>query len=201
MSARRLLIAAVVLAVAGAGSLAFALVPAGPVRVAAGAAPPPTGRAPLGRALPLTLDAPAIGVHAAVRTLGLNPDGTVEVPPLGSPDAGWYSGSPTPGEPGPAVLLGHIDSARSGPGVFFALRTLAAGDAVAVTRADGSVAEFRVDRIGEYPKTAFPTAEVYGDLDRPGLRLITCGGAFDPAARSYADNVIVYASAASEQVG
>jgi hypothetical protein len=85
MSARRLLIAAVVLAVAGAGSLAFALVPAGPVRVAAGAAPPPTGRAPLGRALPLTLDAPAIGVHAAVRTLGLNPDGTVEVPPLGSP--------------------------------------------------------------------------------------------------------------------
>jgi sortase (surface protein transpeptidase) len=103
--------------------------------------------------------------------------------------------------PGQAVVLGHVDSARSGPGVFFDLRAAAPGDAIAVTRADGSVARFRVDRIGTYPKSAFPTAEVYGDLDHPGLRLITCGGHFDRAARSWTDNVIVYASAASEQVG
>jgi hypothetical protein len=201
MSARRLLVVALVFALAGAGAVAFALVPAAPSRAAAAVGPLPEGPAPLGRSVPVTLDVPAVGVHASLRTLGLNPDGTVEVPPLGSPDAGWYENSPTPGEPGPAVVLGHVDSARSGPGVFFDLRAAAPGDAIAVTRANGSVARFRVDRIGTYPKSAFPTAEVYGDLDHPGLRLITCGGHFDRAARSWTDNVIVYASAASEQVG
>ncbi|MCW0216392.1 MAG: class F sortase [Pseudonocardia sp.] len=175
------------------------MIPAVPGRLAE-AAPSPAGPAPLGRSLPVTLDVPAIGVHAAVLRTGLAPDGTVEVPPLGSPDASWYENSPTPGERGPAVLLGHVDSARWGPGVFFDLRALVPGDEVAVTREDGSVARFRVDRVAQYPKTAFPTAAVYGDLDHPGLRLITCGGAFDRSARSYADNVIVYASAVSEQV-
>jgi sortase (surface protein transpeptidase) len=146
---------------------------------------------------PVTLDIPAIAVHTGLLTLGLNPDGTVEVPPLDSPQAGWYDGSPTPGELGPAVILGHVDSARSGPAVFYDLAALLPGDTVDVTRADGSLVRFRVDSVERYPKRAFPADAVYGDLDHPGLRLITCGGAFDHAARSYEDNVVVYASAIS----
>lgn len=137
----------------------------------------------------------AIGVHAGLLTLGVAPDGRVAVPPLDSPDAGWYEHSPTPGELGPAVLLGHVDSARTGPGVFYDLRMLQPGDTVRVTRADGGVVAFRVDRIGQYPKAAFPTAAVYGDIDHAGLRLITCGGPFDRSARSYVDDVVVFASA------
>ncbi len=143
------------------------------------------------------LDVPSIGVHASVMQLGLNPDGTVEVPPLDSPDAGWYEESPTPGALGPAVLLGHVDSARWGPGVFYRLRELRPGDEVRVTRADGGVVGFRVDRVETRPKAEFPTAEVYGDIDHAGLRLITCGGSFDQVRRSYEDNAIVYASAVS----
>ena len=121
----------------------------------------------LGRSVPVRLDIPAIGVHAGLVTLGVQPDRSVAVPPLGSRDAGWYEHSPTPGEVGPAVLLGHVDSAR-GPGVFYNLRMLMPGDVVRVTRADGTVAAFRVDRIGHYPKSAFPTAAIYGDIDHPG---------------------------------
>ncbi len=147
-----------------------------------------------GRSVPVRLDIPAIGVHAGLLTLGLQPDRSVAVPPLDSVDAGWYEYSPTPGEVGPAVVLGHVDSARTGPGVFFDLPQLVPGDAVRVTRADGSVAAFRVDRVEHHPKSAFPTTAVYGDIDHPGLRLITCGGTFDRSARSYVDNVIVFAS-------
>jgi hypothetical protein len=197
---RLLLAVAVALGLAGAGSFAFAVAdaPRPPQRVEV-AAPPAAatgGRAAvLGRSLPVALDIPAIGVHSSLLELGLNPDGTVEVPPLGSPEAGWYENSPTPGEIGPAVLLGHVDSARTGPGVFYDLRSLLPGDEVRVARADGSTAAFRVDRVENYPKAAFPTAAVYGDIDHPGLRLITCGGAFDATARSYVDNIVVYASA------
>jgi sortase (surface protein transpeptidase) len=198
---------AVAVVLAGAGALTFAVAgppgqprrtPGVPVPVAAAPVAAPEGSRPapvLDRSVPVTLDVPAIGVHAPVAATGLNADGTIEVPPLGSGLAGWYEHSPTPGERGPAVVLGHVDSARSGPGVFFDLPALLPGDIVAVTRADGSTARFRVDRVAEYPKSAFPTAAVYGDLDHAGLRLITCGGAFDPVERSYESNVIVYASA------
>jgi hypothetical protein len=195
---RVLLALAVVLALAGSGALALAITGvSGPSRVApapaAAVAPPSAGVVALAPSAPVTLDIPAIGVHTPLLTLGLNPDGTVEVPPLESPQPGWYDGSPTPGELGPAVILGHIDSARSGPAVFYDLAALLPGDPIGVTRADGSTVGFRVDSVAQYPKRAFPTDAVYGDLDHPGLRLITCGGAFDRSARSYEDNVVVYA--------
>ncbi len=119
------------------------------------------------------------------------------MPPLESDEPGWYDGSPTPGELGPAVILGHVDSARSGPAVFYDLAALLPGDTIGVTRADGTTVTFRVDEVARYPKRAFPTEAVYGDLDHAGLRLITCGGDFDRSAGSYEDNIVVYASAVS----
>jgi hypothetical protein len=150
--------------------------------------------APLGRSEPVHLAIPAIGVDTALISLGLNADGTIAVPPLGrSAPAGWYRHLATPGEIGPAVLLGHVDSARDGPAVFFRLSELRAGDQVSVRRADGSTAVFTVTRVDEHPKEAFPTEAVYGGLDRPGLRLVTCGGTYDKIRRQYRGNVVAYA--------
>jgi sortase (surface protein transpeptidase) len=144
---------------------------------------------------PVSVAIPAIGVTSDLIRLGLNDDGTVQVPPLGADDtAGWYERGPKPGAVGPAVLLGHVDSAQFGPGVFFDLGAVQAGDTVEVARADGSVAEFVVDRVEVHPKADFPTIAVYGNTDDAQLRLITCGGDFDPSARSYEDNVIVFAT-------
>ena len=144
---------------------------------------------------PVSVAIPAIGVTSDLIRLGLNDDGTVQVPPLGADDtAGWYARGPKPGAVGPAVLLGHVDSAQYGPGVFFELGAVQAGDTVEVARADGSVAEFVVDRVEVHPKADFPTIDVYGNTDDAQLRLITCGGDFDPSARSYEDNVIVFAT-------
>ncbi len=124
--------------------------------------------------------------------LGLRPDGTMEVPPDGR-GVGWYTEAPTPGERGPAVVAAHVDWNRE-KGAFSDLRTLEPGDEVTVDRADGVLATFRVNRVARYPKDRFPTDEVYGDVDDPELRLITCGGDFDRDAQSYRDNVVVYAS-------
>ena len=140
---------------------------------------------------PVRVQIPAIGVDSALMDLGLQDDGTLEVPPSGFP-AGWFTGAPTPGEQGPAVLAGHVDWDGE-PGVFWALRDVVAGDEITVTRADGSSAVFRVTEVGQYDKDAFPTAAVYADLDHAGLRVITCGGDFDRAARSYEDNTVVFA--------
>ncbi|MGY1813554.1 class F sortase [Blastococcus sp. SYSU D00820] len=144
---------------------------------------------------PVSVSVPAIDVTSELMELGLNGDGTVQVPPLGPDDqAGWYEPGPAPGAVGPAVLLGHVDSAAYGPGVFYDLGALAPGDQVEVTRTDGSVAVFAVDRVERHPKDDFPTIAVYGNTPDPQLRLITCGGDFDPAAGSYEDNVVVFAS-------
>jgi sortase (surface protein transpeptidase) len=144
---------------------------------------------------PVSVEIPAIDVRSDLLGLGLNGDGTVEVPPLAEDDeAGWYERGPSPGAVGPAAILGHVDSAEWGPGVFFDLGALAPGDEISVTRADGSVAVFAVDRVEVHRKDDFPTIDVYGNTDDAQLRLITCGGAFDPAARSYEDNVVVFAS-------
>ncbi|MEJ3657785.1 class F sortase [Actinomycetes bacterium KLBMP 9759] len=191
---RRLLLLSTLVVLALVGGACATAPPAPEAERVVSAVPP---IAALDPSAPAALDVPSIGVHASVMRLGLNPDGTVEVPPLDSPDAGWYEESPAPGELGPAVLLGHVDSARWGPGVFHRLSELRPGDAVTVTRADGGVVGFRVDRVETRPKAEFPTAEVYGDIDHAGLRLITCGGSFDQVRRSYEDNVIVYASAVS----
>ena len=142
-------------------------------------------------AAPVRLRIPSIGVDSDLMDLGLQTDGTLEVPPSGFP-AGWYTGAPTPGELGPAIIAGHVDWSGQ-PGVFFDLWELSTGDEIAITRLDGSTARFRVTRVEQFAKHAFPTQAVYGDLDHAGLRLITCGGDFDPQALSYRDNIIVFA--------
>jgi sortase (surface protein transpeptidase) len=148
----------------------------------------------LDRSLPVRVSIPSIGVRAPLARLGLVAGGEVQVPPADRPgEAGWYEGGPTPGERGAAVILGHVDSAK-GAAVFYDLGRLRPGHRVEVSRADGRVAEFTVESVERVPKGRFPTARVYGPLDHPGLRLVTCGGAFDRAERSYQDNVIVYAA-------
>jgi hypothetical protein len=149
----------------------------------------------LPRSVPLTLDIATIGVHTELMSLGLNPDGTVTLPPLkGDAPAGWYKYLATPGEFGPAVILGHVDSARDGPAVFYRLRELRPGDRISVSRADGSTAVFTVRSLAKYSKNHFPSKAVYGPVAGPQLRLVTCGGSFDPVRRRYRDNIVVYAS-------
>jgi hypothetical protein len=169
-----------------------------------GAAPPAPGPSsaptsvqvePMARSAPVRVQIPAIGVDSDLMDLGLQPDGTLEVPPLGFP-AGWYTGAPAPGQLGPAIIAGHVDW-DGRPGVFFHLRDLKPGAEVTVARQDGSTAVFRVADVEAYPKKQFPTAQVYGDMDHAGLRLITCGGSFDRQAHSYEDNVVAFADLVS----
>ncbi|HVM00866.1 MAG TPA: class F sortase [Egibacteraceae bacterium] len=139
------------------------------------------------------LEIPAIGVSTPLLSLGLNADRTMEVPRDFS-RAGWYRYSPVPGEPGPAVVAGHVTS-RSGPGVFHRLSELSPGDLVEVRFADGRTATFAVTRVERHPKEAFPHDRVYGETAGSELRLITCGGEFDRSQNAHRDNVVVYASA------
>jgi sortase (surface protein transpeptidase) len=145
---------------------------------------------------PVSVTIPAIGVVSPLLHLGQAADGTMEVPPPGPQydQAGWYRHSPAPGQLGPAVLAGHVDSAADGPSVFFRLAELEPGDEVLVERADGVTAVFRVDEVGRFAKADFPTTLVYGDVDHAALRLITCGGSFDRASGHYLDNVVVTAT-------
>lgn len=151
----------------------------------------PAGRSTSAAGTPVRVTLASIGVDTPLEPLGLQADGTLEVPATGFP-AGWYTGGPVPGAVGPAVLAGHVDWAGE-PGVFSRLALTAVGDVVTVTDAAGRVSTFRVSAVGHYPKTAFPTAAVYGDVDHAALRLVTCGGDFDPQARSYVDDVVVFA--------
>lgn len=148
---------------------------------------------PLARSVPVSIRIPGIAVNAPVMKVGLAADGTVQVPPLEEHNlTGWYQYGAAPGQRGPAVILGHVDS-LTGISVFYDLRNLHAGAKVYVTLADGKVAAFAVDGLQKVPKDAFPTAAVYGRAGYPSLRLITCGGAFDQATGHYVDNIIVYA--------
>jgi hypothetical protein len=158
---------------------------------------PPTAAIAAGArvARPTGLVIPAIGVRTRLITLGLTASGTLQVPPTVAV-AGWYTRSPRPGAVGAAVIAGHVDSYQ-GPGVFFRLRLLRPGDRIYVRRADHSVAEFRVAAVHSYLKRAFPASLVYGPAAGSQLRLITCGGTFDHALRSYLSNVVVYAVAAA----
>jgi hypothetical protein len=150
--------------------------------------------APLARSEPVGLSLPSSEVRTQVGNLGLNPDGSIEVPQPGPgyDAAAWYRYSPTPGEMGPAIIEGHLDTSR-GPSVFYRLGALLPGAEIDVARADGSLAVFRVTAVRTYAKADFPTAAVYGDLDHPGLRLITCGGDIDPVTRHYEGDTVVFA--------
>jgi len=154
---------------------------AGDPPVRASSVPRPTG-----------LVIPAIGVRTSLVRLGLTAARTLQVPSSTSV-AGWYAGGPRPGATGAAVIAGHIDS-YLGPGVFFRLRELKPGDRVYVLRGHGSLAVFRVTAVRMYLKTRFPTAAVYDPVPNAQLRLITCGGTFDPATGHYLSNVIVFAT-------
>jgi LPXTG-site transpeptidase (sortase) family protein len=135
---------------------------------------------------------PSIDAHSSLVPLGLNADKTVQVPPVTEPlQAGWYSNSPTPGQVGPAVVLGHIDGNHQ-KGIFWRLHEVKKGDQVVIGRQDGSKATFTVTKVDQIAKKEFPTEAVYGNTTDPQIRLITCGGAFDAAAHSYLDNIIVY---------
>ncbi len=164
---------------------------AGPSSTLAGPPVQPASVRALARSAPTRVQLPSIGVDSGLLDLGLARDGSIEVPTEGFP-AGWYRHGPTPGERGPAVIVGHVDWAGA-PGVFSRLREVKRGTLIRVTRRDGTVADFSVTRTSRIAKSAFPTASVYGDVDHPALRLITCGGDFDRSGRSYRDNIIVYA--------
>jgi hypothetical protein len=140
---------------------------------------------------PLRLTIPSIGVTTRLLRLGLEADGSMQVP-VDFDRAGWFAKGPTPGQVGPAVIAGHVDS-RTGPAVFYRLRELRAGDTVQVERADGTRLRFVVEDARRYPKTSFPTAAVFGPAPWAALRLVTCGGDFDRSARSYRDNLVVFA--------
>jgi Sortase domain len=142
------------------------------------------------RSVPLELRIPAIGLSTSLSTLGLNLDGTVQVP-TDIQQAGWYRFGPTPGQTGSAVILGHVDSYR-GPAVFYKLRSLVAGDFIGVSLTDGATALFKVTSVAMYLKSAFPSQAVYASHGSSALQLVTCGGVFDPHTGHYLSNTVVY---------
>ncbi len=149
----------------------------------------------MGASAPVTLSIPSIGVRTDLLHLGLEENGSLKVPEdIGSGTPGsWYDGSPTPGERGPSVILGHVNALGGNKGVFADLRKLIPGAEINVSRDDGSTAVFTVDRGALYPKNEFPTVEVYGNTDGAELRLITCDG-YDPATGLFDDNYVIYAT-------
>ncbi|TDB76342.1 class F sortase [Micromonospora sp. KC723] len=165
-----------------------------PDRFIAGLRPPPRGFPVLPASPPTRIAIDRIDVRAPVHHVGIAPDGSIGVPDAArAQEAGWYDQSPTPGQYGPTVIVGHVDT-NTGPAVFHGLRNLRDGDEVEVTREDGKVAVFEVDQVQRHGKEKLPVDEVYGDFSRPNLRLITCGGRWVGGDTGYADNVVVYAS-------
>jgi hypothetical protein len=143
---------------------------------------------------PRALEVPSIGVRStAFIDIGLTPSGKMEVP-ADAVTTGWYDLGPVPGEPGPSVIAAHVNY-RGVDGVFARLHEMAVGDTATVTRADGTTVAFTAYRVERYAKADFPTQDVYGNTDGPELRLVTCGGDFDPATGHYRDNVVVFARA------
>ncbi|MEV0782961.1 class F sortase [Streptomyces sp. NPDC050423] len=151
---------------------------------------------PMPASEPVRVRIPSAGVDTGpVLSLGLAADGTVEVPTVAQADRiGWYTKGVTPGERGPAVLIGHFDTAE-GPAVLKNVSKIRVGDRITVTRADGSDAVFAVRRLQQVGKGAFPTDDVYGDTAGPELRLITCGGELRGGHRP--DNIIAFADLVS----
>ena len=160
-----------------------------------------SGRGPsLPRSLPVSVQIPAIGVDSTLLHLGVNADGSIQVPSLvtSANDAAWYKYSATPGQIGASVIEGHVDS-NHGPAVFYRLGALRPGDIIEVRLADGITAIFRVTGVREYLKSNFPAEAIYGATGYAALRLITCGGAFDYATGHYLSSTVVFASLAASR--
>lgn len=158
-----------------------------------GSAVTPVSRAADAVSPPINIEIPALNKTSSLTRLGLNSDKTVQVPPLDQPQqAGWYAFSSKPGDPGPAVILGHIDGNHK-KGVFYQLGSLKPGDRVIIERSDSTKLTYAVTRVHRVDKDEFPTDEVYGNTPDSELRLITCGGAFEGGQTGYADNIIVNA--------
>ncbi|MFU8873550.1 class F sortase [Micromonospora sp. SL4-19] len=165
-----------------------------PDRLFAGIRPPPKKFPVLSASPPTNISISKLGLRAPVHRVGIASDGTIAVPELEKAgEAGWYDQGPTPGQNGPAVIVGHVDT-TSGPAVFHDLKKLDDGDRVEVTREDHSVAVFEVTSVQKYGKEKLPVDEIFGDFSRPNLRLITCGGRWVGGETGYADNLVVYAS-------
>lgn len=159
-------------------------------------AAPVTGLA-MPRSTPTRLTIPAIGVNTPFTPLHLGADGVLQAPPESDANlAGWYADGPTPGERGPSIVAGHVDT-RTGPAVFFLLSLVKPGETAVVTREDGSTATFKVDAVRTFSKGSFPDKQVYGDTPDAELRIITCGGSFDRAKQDYKANTVVFAHLAS----
>ena len=141
------------------------------------------------KSVPVRLRVPGIAVDSKLMDLGLKRDGSLETPPGAFP-AGWFTGAPTPGELGPAIVVGHVR--YDSPGVFARLTEMRRGDEILVDRKNGSTAKFRVTRLARFDKSEFPTKQVYGNIDHAGLRLITCGG-LDAKTNEFDENVVVFA--------
>nr|WP_246447605.1 class F sortase [Micromonospora polyrhachis] len=169
-------------------------VPVLPSGLTAGLRPPPRKFPVLAASQPVSVRSQAIQLDAPVHNVGLAQDGTIAAPSAErAQEAGWYDQGPTPGQYGPAVIVGHVDT-RTGPAVFHNLVRLRPGDRVEVDRQDGTVAIFEVNSTKSFDKAQLPVAEVYEDFSRPNLRLITCGGRWVGGTTGYADNLIVFAS-------
>lgn len=154
--------------------------------------PSATAAAVLDRSKPVAVRIPTIDLHTqGLVRLGLDENRRMEVPQAWD-KAGWYGLAPTPGQRGPAVIVGHVDS-KDGPAVFYRLRDMQEGDRVLVRRADRVIVTFRVYEMARYPKNDFPTQKVYGNTPRAELRLVTCGGSFNEASGHYRDNIVVFA--------
>jgi hypothetical protein len=161
--------------------------------------PPPRAFPVLDPSRPVSLTIPAIKVFAPVMRVGLAGDGSVDVPPLQRHnEAGWFDEGPTPGQFGPALIVGHADT-RTGPSVFHDLGKLKPGQKIEVLRRDNRIAVFEINSVGHYGKTKLPVNRVYGDYSRPQLRLMTCGGTWLGGTQGYEDNIIVFASLVSSK--
>jgi hypothetical protein len=200
-------VATIALLLIGVGLLVASQRGDDPVATAHGASMPAAGNpaalkalaaahpAAAARSVPLSIRIPAMGVSVSLSQLGINADGSPQVPTKYQ-EPGWYKLGPAPGMMGSAVILGHVDD-KKGPAVFFKLRSLKAGDKVDVSLANGAIEHFAVKAVETYLKAQFPSQKVYGSHGYRALQLVTCGGTFDKATGHYLSNVVAYTTLVS----
>lgn len=195
-----LIVTGVVVAFIGHDTLRWARPPVPPSW--AGHGRPPAGSASVAsssrhrdRSAPVSIDIPAIKVHTKIIDLGLDKHGSLAVPPLSKARlVSWYDKGPSPGQPGAAAMLGHVDAEGLGPAVFYDLGNLRPGAKIYVHLRNGETAVFETYSVALYAKSRFPTVKVFGYTSWPTLRLITCGGLFDQKSGHYLGNVVAFAS-------